>query len=232
MKRSIKSLIGFTIGATDGDIGTVKDFYFEEDHSWTVRYLVVESGGWLNGRKVLISPDALLIPDCKNETFPTNLNREQIKNSPDIDTKLPVYRQQEIKLHEQYALENNWRGGFFAGGMPLPMNDAIMKKEDEISNKTTNDDLDLRSIEKVVGYHVKASDGTIGTIGDFLIDDANWNIYFIVVDTGNWLSGKSLMISTETVKDIKWDISEVILDISIARAKDCPEYDKGELWAL
>ena len=146
--------------------------------------------------------------------------------------ELPVYRQQEIKLSEHYALGNYWRGGFVAGGMPLPMNDAMMKEDDEISNKKTKDDLDLRSIEKVLGYDVKASDGIIGTVKDFLFDDANWNIYFIVVDTGNWFSGNSVILSTETVKDIKWDTSEVILDINVARVKESPEYDKTELWAL
>ena len=81
MKRSINSLIGYAIGATDGEIGKVKEFYFD-DLTWTVRYLVVETGNWLNGRKVLLSPQALLTPDWKNEVFPINLTKEKIKNSP------------------------------------------------------------------------------------------------------------------------------------------------------
>jgi len=231
MKRSIMSLVGFAMEADDGNIGTVKDFYFEEDDSWTIRYLVIETGSWLNGRKVLISPHALLIPNWENKTFPIHLSKEQIRNSPNIDTQLPVYRQQENKLYEHYALGNYWRGGFVAGGMPLPGNDAMMENT-RIADRKTNDDPNLRSIEKVAGYNVKATDGTFGTLDDLIIDDSNWNIYFIVVNTGNWFSGKSVILSTETVKDIKWEISEVILDINIDRVKDSPEYEKSELWLI
>ena len=219
------------MSATDGDIGTVKDFYFE-DSSWIVRYLVIETGEWLNNRSVLISPDAHLTPDWKNKNFPINLSKEQIKNSPDIDTELPVSRQQEIKMYDHYALEKYWRGGFVAGGMPLPMNEAMIKEDDEISNKKTNDDQHLRSIEKVIGYGVKAIDGTIGKIKDFIIDDTNWNIDFIVVETGNWFSEKNVIISPQIVKDIKWDISELILNINVEQVKDSPEYDKSELWMI
>jgi uncharacterized protein YrrD len=81
MKRNLKSLIGFTMGATDGEIGKVRDFYFD-DHSWTIRYLVVETGGWLSGRKVLISPEAVLKENRDKHVFPVNLTMEQIKNSP------------------------------------------------------------------------------------------------------------------------------------------------------
>lgn len=231
MKRNIKSLIDFSMRATDGDIGTVKDFYFE-DNSWVIRYLIIETGNWLNGRKVLISPEAHLTPDWENKVFPISFSKEQIKSSPSIDTELPVYRQQEIKLYDHYSLGDYWRGGFVAGGMPLPMDEAMMKQDDEISKRITGDDLHLRSIEKITGYSVKATDGTVGTIKDFIIDDANWNINFIVVDTGHWFSGKDVMLSPKTVKEIKWDVSEIIVDINVSQVKECPEYDQSELWMI
>ncbi len=105
MKHSLNSLIGFTMGATDGEIGTVKEFYFD-DHSWTVRYIIVEAGTWLTGRKVLISPTVLLPFDWDKGIFPVNLTKEQIKNSPDIDTDKPVSRQMEMEIqqHYQYAM--------------------------------------------------------------------------------------------------------------------------------
>ncbi len=231
MKRNIKSLIGFAMRATNGEIGIVKDFYFDDD-SWVVRYLIVETGSWLNGRKVLISTDAYLSPDWENHAFPINLSKAQIKSSPDIDTELPVYRQQEIKLYDHYLLGNYWRGGFVAGGMPLPMTDAMMLNDDKISEKITDDDLHLRSIEKVAGYNVKATDGTIGTVKDFIIDDASWSIISLVVETGYWFSGKSVLLSPETIKEILWPVAEIVVDISVAEVKECPEYDKSELWAL
>jgi len=231
MKRNIKSLIGFAIGATDGDIGTVKDFYFEDD-SWIVRYLVVETGNWLNGRKVLIPTAAHLTPDWKNKNFPIVLSKEQIKNCPPIDTELPVGRQQEIKLYDHYSLGDYWRGGFVAGGMPLPMGPAMQKLDDAISTRVTGDDVHLRSMEKVLGYTVSCTDGRIGTIEDFIIDDADWNIHCIVVDTGFLFSGKKVMLPPDVVEEIRWDVSEVMVDRSTAQVKDAPEYDKSELWVI
>jgi sporulation protein YlmC with PRC-barrel domain len=104
MKRNINSLIGYSIEATDGKIGTVKDFYFD-DETWTIRYLVVETGNWLSGRKVLISPVALIKKNWSNGLIPVNLTKEQIQNSPDIDTDKPVSRQQEAMLNQHHFLE-------------------------------------------------------------------------------------------------------------------------------
>jgi len=231
MKRNIKSSIGFTMGATDGDIGAVKDFYFEDD-SWIVRYLVIETGSWLNGRKVLISADALLIPDWKNKTFPIRLTKDQIKNSPDIDTELPVYRQQEIKLYEHYALGNYWRAGFVAGGMPLPMNDAMTKEDDAISDKKPDGDLHLRSTNKVTGYIVAAVDGTIGDVEDFIIDDETWKLDIIVVNTGIGVLGKKVLVPVKCITEIKWNISTVIIDISTQSVMNSAKYVESELWMI
>ena len=110
MVRNINSLIGYSVKATDGTIGIVDDFYFD-DETWTIRYLIVESGDWLSGRKVLISPQALLPTNWENETFPINLTKKQIKKSPNIDTDMPVSRQQEIQLNEYYPWTNYWVSG-------------------------------------------------------------------------------------------------------------------------
>ena len=105
MKRAIKNLIGFTMGATDGEIGKVTDFYFD-DLTWTIRYFVVDTGNWLLNRKVLISPEALLDVDWTNKIFPINLTKEQIKNSPALETDQPVSRQHEMELYAHYPWTN------------------------------------------------------------------------------------------------------------------------------
>ena len=191
MKRSINSLIGFTMGATDGEIGEVKEFYFD-DATWTIRYLIVETGSWLSGRKVLISPTSLLEPNWDKGIFRINLSKEQIKNSPDIDTERSISRQQELALYAHYPWGAYWANGFYAGGMLMPesMYNMVPQNEGHVINKETNDDQHLRSTDKVTGYNIKAADGKIGTVEDFLVDDSNWKIDFMVVDTGNWLPGK------------------------------------------
>ena len=78
MLRSLKILLGETVVATDADIGKVHDFYFHDD-TWIVRYLVVDTGHWLPGRKVLITPSALGKPDCDALTLPVALTRGQVE---------------------------------------------------------------------------------------------------------------------------------------------------------
>ena len=224
MKRSINSLIGFTMGATDGEIGKVKEFYFD-DETWTIRYLIVETGSWLFGREVLISPQALLAPDWEDKIFPINLTKEQVKNSPDIDTKQPVSRQEEIRLQNFYEWTTYWGGGFYGGGMPLPMNHAKLEEKENLSIKKAKGDIHLRSSAVVIGYKIKADYGEIGTVEDFLIDDSSWKIDFMLVDTGDLLPGKKVLISPSWIKEIDWETSAVTVNATVDSIKNSPEYD-------
>ena len=234
MKRSINSLIGYAIGATDGEIGKVKEFYFD-DLTWTVRYVIVETGNWLNGRKVLLSPQALLTPDWKNEVFPINLTKEKIKNSPNIDTEQPVSRQHEIEIYEYYPWTKYW-GGMWGGGMGIaglmtdvhqPVAEAV-RGENSTDAKAADGNPHLRSTHKVKGYTIHAVDGKIGDVEDFIVDDSSWKLDYLVVDTGRWFPGKKVLISPKLVKEIEWDTSEVIINVSEADVKNSPEYEPGE----
>jgi uncharacterized protein YrrD len=224
MKRNIKNLIGYTIGTTDGEIGKVKEFYFD-DRSWTIRYLIVETGSWLSGRKVLISPEAVLEPYWEEKIFPVNLTKEQIKNSPDIDTDKPVSRQQEIKLYQHYPWTSYRVASIGMTGIMMPPDEVIKGQDEEQQN---NHDPNLLSTERVKGYNIKAIDGEIGDIVDFVIDDRTWKIHFMIVDTGNWFPGKKVIISPSWIKAIKWDTSSVIVNASIEDIKNSPEYEPGE----
>jgi uncharacterized protein YrrD len=235
MQRNIKSLIGFSMGATDGEIGKVEEFYFD-DLTWTVRYLVVETGNWLNGRKVLIAPQALLTPDWMNEIFPINLTKEKIKNSPNIDTEQPVTRQHEIEMYEYYPWTNHWGSGVWGGGMGVsgmmtqtyqPLAEAV-RGENRTDAKDADGDPHLRSTHKVKGYTIHANDGKIGDVEDFIVDDSSWKLDYLVVDTGHWFPGKKVLISPKLVKEIAWDTSEVIINVSEADVKNSPEYEPGE----
>ena len=235
MKRNIKSLTGFTMGATDGEIGKVKEFYFD-DHTWTIRYLIVETGSWLNHRKVLIAPEALLKPDWEHEIFPVDLTKDQIKNSPDIDTEQPVSRQHEIEMYEYYPWTSYWGGGYWGGGMGAsgmmtqvhePLKEAV-HNENNTAAKDSSGDPHLRSTHKVKGYTIHAADGEIGDVEDFIIDDSTWKLDFLVVDTGHWFPGKKVLISPKLIKEIDWDTSTVVVNAKEKEVKNSPEYDHGE----
>ena len=231
MKHKVKNLTGFTIGATDGEIGKVIEFYFD-DETWTVRYLIIKTGGWLSGRQVLIAPQAIIMPDWREKVLHVNLTKDQVKASPDIDTSKPVSRQQELALYNHYPWGSYWGGGLWAGGlgttgMMMPINTSVeeaIEKQKAKAEKPSNDDPHLRSTDTVTGYNIKATDGTIGDVEDFIINDATWKIDFIEVDTGNWFSAKKVVLSPSMIKKIKWDTAEVVINATVEQVKDSPEY--------
>jgi len=230
MKRKIKSLTGFSIGATDGEIGNVKEFYFD-DETWTIRYLIVETGGWLFGRKVLISPHSIQHSDWENKIFEANLTKEQVRNSPDIDTDKPISRQHEILLNQYYPWPSYWGDGLWAGGLgvtgmmapvTLPLEQAVAE-EAKSPNEKYNPH--LRSTSALTGYSIKATDGDIGEIEDFLIDEDRMKIDFIVVDTGAWLPGKKVLLSPDLIKEINWNSSKILVNATVEQVRTSPEYD-------
>ncbi|GCC50466.1 PRC-barrel domain protein [Chryseotalea sanaruensis] len=236
MKQSVKKITGFAMGATDGEIGKVKEFYFD-DESWVVRYLIVDTGNWLFGRVVLISTEAIIATDWNNKIFSVNLTKEQIKNSPDINTDLPVSRQEEIKLQKYYPWVKYWGGGYYGGGgdvlaispgpviMGLPRTNLTETETEQEKNA----DKHLRSTEKVTGYKIKAVDSEIGDVEDFIIDESKWEIDFLLIDTGKWLPGKKVLISPKLIHEIDWETSTAYVETSVAFIKSSPAYDPAQL---
>jgi len=232
MQRSITSLTGYKMRATDGEIGKVKEFYFD-DLSWAIRYLIIETGNWLSNRKVLISPQALQLPDWKNKEFPINLTKQQIKNSPDIDTNKPISHRQEIEMYRHYAWERYGGNGFYAGSSAAVMNlsavvDEKTIKENDPAGSRANDDPHLRSTERVSGYHIHATDGDIGHVNDFIIDDEVWKITDLVIDTHNWIGGHKVLVPARHVKEIQWENFKIIIDVSREYVKDCQVFNEPE----
>jgi hypothetical protein len=198
-----------------------------------VRYLIVDTGNWLSGRVVLISTEAIVNADWENKTFSVNLTKEQIKNSPDINTDLPVSRQQEIQLLKYYPWVQYWGGGD-SGEMavspgPLAMGLPRTNFSEEKTKQEQNDDKHLRSTDNVTDYNIKATDGAIGDVEDFILDDTKWKIDFLIVDTGNWLPGKKVLISPKLINEIDWEYSNVSVETSVVFIKSSPEYDPTQL---
>lgn len=232
MQYNIKSLIGYSMASTDGDIGKVEEFYFE-DTTLLIRYLIVKAGNWFLDRKVLIAPQAIINIDTEHHRFPVNLTKEQIRSSPDIDTDKPVSRQQIMELYGHYTWPGYGGSGFYAGGSEavmdnVPIIDEKIMKEADSNDNRNDDDIHLRSTSAVLEYHIHASDGDIGHVSDFILDDSNWKIMFLIVDTHNWFGGKKVLVEMGKVKEIQWENSKVILDMSVNSLKDCPAFVESE----
>lgn len=230
MLRSANQLKGFSIGAHDGDIGNVVEFYFD-DANWTVRYLVIDTGGWLTGRKVLISPHSFGSIDWDASRVNLNLTKEQIQNSPSIDTDKPVSRQEEIAYYNYYNFPYYWSGPGLWGPAALP-GGAVLPRLGEgelaaISEQPSIGDIHLRSTKDVSGYYIEANDGDIGHVDDFLIDDESWTVRYLVIDTRNWWPGKKVLLSPQWVSDVSQADSRVYVDLTREQIKGAPEYDEN-----
>jgi hypothetical protein len=240
MLRNMKDLDGCSIRATDGVVGHVDDFYFD-DERWVIRYLVVDTGTWLS-RKVLISPMSIGHPDWAEKTLPVLITAEQVKSSPDIDTDKPVSRQHEILHLGYYGYPYYWGGaglwgramypnlmmtgetGFASTRQELPseVHKAYVKAERAAHRY---DDQHLRSCNAVMSYHIHATDGDIGHVKGLLVDDESWAIRYLIVDTSNWWLGHQMLIAPEWIEDVSWPDSSISVNLTRRAVQDAPPYD-------
>ncbi len=242
MLRNAKEMEGYAVGATDGDIGHVKDFYFD-DEAWVIRYLVVDTGGWLSSRKVLVSPIAVGTPNWEERSLPASISREQIRKSPDIDTDKPVSRQHEMTYSGYYGYPYYWGGaGYWGGGMyPNLMmpgygglgssysypgsGEGQREMARRESARHEQEDPHLRSCNAVIGYHIHASDGDIGHVAGMLIDEQTWAVRYLVLDTSNWWVGHQVLIAPQWIKSVNWSDETVAISMTRQAIKDAPSYD-------
>lgn len=220
---------GYAIEARDGRLGIVADFLFE-DASWMIRWLVVDTGHWLSGRKVLLPPSALGRPDPQSRRFPIKLTTQQVKDSPEIDTDLPVSRQMESHVYDFYGWDPYWMGAMatpFVAPLYLPRSKPLERVRADPQSK--EGDPHLRSTAAITGYHIHATDAQIGHVEDFLVDDTGWSIRYLVVDTRNWLPGEQILISPRTVREIDWADRSIHLNISRQRVKGGRVYDPSKM---
>lgn len=232
MLHSLKALEGFTISATDGQLGSVKDIYFD-DRQWVNRYFEVDTG-WLTGRNVLISPISVRGIDWKRKTINVDLTQQQVNNSPGIDTARPVSRQHEAAISNYYGYPLYWTGPYAWGYTALPTMLESLPFEDGSSRPlrlqpevdSSDDDPHLRTKDEIVGYDIQATDDTVGHVDDFLFDDQDWSILLMVVDTRNWWPGKHVLLSPKLVIDMSWEEKAVLVNVSRAEIESSPEYDE------
>jgi hypothetical protein len=229
MIQSLKLLFGNKLGATDGDLGQLKDFYFD-DRDWVVRYVVAGTGNWLSGRQVLLSPHAFGTLHPVEKILAVNLTRQQIEGSPSIETHKPVSRQFEEQYHRYYGWPCYWEGDGLWGGMrgfPIlesPPTLAASEPPAATGPKPNRGDAHLRSAQAVIGYHLQATDGITGHVCDFLMDDKSWAINQLVVKTGHRLTGKEVQLPVGNVTEISYDASKVFVNLHTDAVEKSPPY--------
>ncbi|MCX6954164.1 MAG: PRC-barrel domain-containing protein [Verrucomicrobia bacterium] len=216
MLHNTKDLYGYKLSATDGDIGRVRDFYFD-DKTWVLRYLVADTGTWLTGRLVLLSPHAFGPLDDDDKTLEVNLTRKQIENGPTIEAHKPVSRQYEVDYYRYYGWPAYWDGGALwgMGGYPVVLPPTSDELEAHVQHHH-RDDKHLQSAASIKGYPIQTTDGPIGHVTGFMVDDKSWAIRELVVETGHWYAGKEILIAPSKVTRISYEESQVYVHLTKA----------------
>jgi hypothetical protein len=216
MRINVKDLYGIKLSASDGDLGHIQDFYID-DKSWIVRYLVADTGSWLAGRMVLLSPFCFGNLDQEKRHMKVALTKKQIEDSPPIESHLPISRQYETDYYNYYSWPAYWYGGGIWGNGDFPI--LVPPTEIAVEAKRQQSlkfDAHLRSTRAINGYKIQTADGTIGHVCGFMVNNKSWAVRELVVETGHWFSGKEILISTDKVERIGYEDSKVFVTLSKA----------------
>jgi hypothetical protein len=240
MLHTLKDLEGFTVHASDGDIGEITDSFFD-DQQWAIRYLVVETGSWLESKKVLLSPISIKHVDREAKTLMVSISREQVKNSPDVDTQKPVSRQYEVDYLGYYGYPYYWGNTGLWGGYPSPYMiapgyasaaaqaaegiDAPDMFADVEAMRHRDQDHHLRSSHAVTGYQLEATDVAFGHVEGMLVDTNTWAIRYLIVNTSNWWVGHLALIAPQWIKEVSWVTSKFYVDLTQQQVKDAPIFE-------
>jgi hypothetical protein len=226
--RRVRDVADMTLRAADGDVGHVSDLYFD-DRSWVVRYLVAKTGGWLLGRNVLIAPVAVAEIDDADGALRLDLTKDQIERAPPLDKVQPLSRDYEEAYYRHFQWAPYWQPGPVAWGSSLPYPETPPVNLDQALPSEPRERSHLRSGKEVTGCRIHARDGEIGHLEDLVIDDEDWVVRYVEVDTRNWLPGKRVLVQTGRIARVDW--TERIVDMALTRhaIESAPAYNPSEL---
>ena len=234
MIHSIKELEGLKLAASDGVIGRVKEAYFD-DRQWQVRHLVVDTGGWLAGRRVLISPSSVRAVDAAQHQIEVALSKAQIEQAPGIDNAIPASRQHIASAPERgERYLSHWEGSGRWGILDAPLAgsatpavdfDPSVAHEVEAAERDAVDP-DLHSSAETIGYAIEARDGTIGHIADLLFDASSWQIRFAVVDIHHWLRKRHVLVSPQWIERVNWSARRAVLRVTRRAVATSPVFER------
>lgn len=226
MLRSLKDLENYTVCAADGKIGKADDFLID-DERWMIRYLVIETGGLLDRKQVLITPSSVVEVEWSTSRFQLALTKDTVKNSPDADTRKPLSRQRERELYSYYGYPPYWNSTDTStvSGSPALLVAQASLDPPPAATQERSVDVHLRSARELRGYTIQATDGSIGHVDDFIVEDDIWGVRYLVIDTSNWWLGKKVLVAPEWAGRIDWLEQVVFVEMTREAVKASPEWD-------
>jgi hypothetical protein len=237
MMHILSDLDNFVIDATDGKIGRVTDFYFD-DRRWVIRYLVIEIGSALDSHKVLLSPAIIKHLNREQKTITVDVSLSEINNSPRIDTTKSLSSNYEIDYLSYYGYAFNWDNNL-QNSFSIDDELAALPSDTNIQKSTKSEDIfldidsvrrmygdrHLRSYQEIINYHIQAGDGEIGQLRSMLIDDDTWTIQCCIANTGHWWFGHQVLMTPQAIRDISWGSNKIHVDMTQQQVKDAPFFN-------
>ena len=238
MLRSMNDLEDYSMQASDGNIGHLKDLSFD-DKAWVVRYLIVDTGTWLHSHAVLISPIGIGAPNWGEKIIPVSLTKEQIKNAPQYDAQKPITKQNEMEYLDHYHYPYYWSGsslwssdiypaGFNIGSGGFNVSPSVLrplKRESVDIQSELPVPHELHSGSALIGSLVQGRDGDVGQVSDFIVDEQSWAIRYLVVDTGDWWHAHKVLIAPQWIVNVNWLDTEIAINMSRQDVKDAPHFE-------
>jgi sporulation protein YlmC with PRC-barrel domain len=254
MLRSLESIRGHSISATDGEVGSVSDFVLDGG-TWKVRYLVVNTGSWLSERLVLLPPDVTIASDWNRNRVDVALTREQVKNSPGIEGHETASQKAEAESsgHHGWSHVFSVRGGAAPAARPVPpfgaMPSRVLESEVPSAGRTSLEDVPrtdsgtlpdekatdkrdeprdedaLYSYRELTKYEASAEDGVVGKVVDVVVDDRAWDARYLVIVTGGWLRGRTVVVAPQWVRFVNWRGKDIRLDVTRGEVEGSPVFD-------
>lgn len=234
MLHTSRDLTSYLVQARDDSCGEIKDLLFD-DGTWNVRYMAIDTGNWLPGRKVIIPPHELDPAQFSRDTMHVSLTRRQIENSPPLETDKPVSRQHELKIHGHYRWQPYWTGDVPPGESPQPIEESDLPEESNVARASEDiepeGDPHLRSINELRDYRIEGTQGRVGKVHDIIVDDGSWMVRHFVVDLDPSVDRSSAdesslrIVPVENVERVEWDQFSVFLDANAEFIRQSPEFD-------
>jgi len=216
--RQVHGMVGMPVHAPDGAVGRVHDIYFD-DRDWHVRYFHVDTRPWLIGRHVLLAPTVVRFVDWESDRIDVAITREQVEQSPDVDSHKPVSRQHELAMYEYFAWpfassSALWEGEELAARLHSLM--IEMHAQDMTAPSPPppeNADAHLWSVDAVHHYTVENDNGKLGRVADFMVLPDTWTLRYLVAEKGGPLHANRFLVPVDAVHGISGDTRQVRVSV-------------------
>ena len=201
---AFKDLKKFKLQTENGDAGQIHDLYFD-DSSWAIKYVVIDSGGWFPGKRLILPVSEIDDAVEALQTIRVNLRREDIENGPGIDEVKPVSRQivRTLLSHHKVLIllptDNHYLPNWL-----IKILKAVSSQTEKMPAPAAGHH-QLRSAREIIGYNVIYNDEKIGFLSDLIVNTVDWTIPSIVAKQRKPLMETSvLMLSPEHVETFDW----------------------------